>query len=270
MTRSFWLPWEPERNPDGDQGHQSPFPRSFLAPAGAGAGRPGKKKRGGLQAAPRFCRPWAPTQATRVCTRRGVPAGSRRTSSHRRSGSVSRRTRASSWYLRPRNIEEPTLQVGNRTADARYVVAELTDTKVALTTKPAAEPPGYMAMIQYCGPFFAAEFACRSGRTDTLGEPTPLASIGVLASAACMHAVDSSWGPGGHSKVALSAMLTAPFAATFGCVRGRGPGLLFSESLATQEAQKVHQASAKTYQVVAQLTKARVAIRTQPSPDQLG
>jgi hypothetical protein len=125
-------------------------------------------------------------------------------------------------------------------------------------------------MIQYRGPFFAAEFACRSGRTDTLGEPTPLAGIGSLASAACMHAVDSSWGPGGHSKVALSAMLAAPFAATFGCVRGRGPCLLFSESLATQEAQKVHQASAKTYQVVAQLTNARVAIRTQPSPDQLG
>jgi hypothetical protein len=127
-----------------------------------------------------------------------------------------------------------------------------------------------MAMIQYGGPFFAAEFACKSGRTDTLGELIPLASIGVLAIAACMHAVDSSWGPGGHSKVALSAMLAALLAATFGCVRGRGPGLLFSESLAAQEAQKVHQASAKTYQVVAQLTKARVAIRTQPSPDQLG
>ncbi len=92
-----------------------------------------------------------------------------------------------------------------------------------------------MAMIKYRGPFFAAEFACGSGRTDTLGEPTPLASIGILTSAACMRAMDSSLGPGGHFKFAIFAMLAALLAATFGCLRGRGPGLLFSESLATQE-----------------------------------
>jgi hypothetical protein len=125
------------------------------------------------------------------CTRRGVPAGSPRTSFHRRSGSVSRRTRASSWcYVRPRNAVEPTLQVSKCTADARDVVAELANAKVTLATQPATELSGHVAMIQHRGPFAVAELACRSGRTDRLGESIPLAVGGSLACTARVCAID--------------------------------------------------------------------------------
>jgi hypothetical protein len=55
------------------------------------------------------------------------------------------------------------LHVGNGSADARDIVAELSEADVALTTQPATELPGHVAMIQHRGPFAAAEFACRSG-----------------------------------------------------------------------------------------------------------
>jgi hypothetical protein len=55
------------------------------------------------------------------------------------------------------------LQVGNGSADARDIVAELAEADVALTTQPAAKLSSHVAMIQHRGPFAAAEFACRSG-----------------------------------------------------------------------------------------------------------
>ena len=70
-------------------------------------------------------------------------------------------------------------------------------------------------------------------------------------------------------KVALFAMLAAPFAAAFGSVPGRGPCLLLGEPFAVQEAQKVHQGSSEPYYGIAQFTNASVATVAQPPPCQV-
>mgnify|MGYP000922933822 CR=1 FL=1 len=70
-------------------------------------------------------------------------------------------------------------------------------------------------------------------------------------------------------KVALFAVLAAPFAAAFGCVPRREPCCLLREPLAPQEAQKVCQGSSEPYYGIAQLTNASVAIVAQPPPYQV-
>jgi hypothetical protein len=164
---------------------------------------------------------------------------------------------------------DPALQVGKRAADTRDIVAELTEASVAVKAQPTAEQSGHMAVIQHSESFLAAEFTRGSGRTDALGELVPLVGFGAPAGAACAPAENSSDGPACHFKVALFAVLAAPFATAFWHVLRRRPCCLLREPFALQEAPKVHQGFAEAYYCVAQLTDATVAFRTQPPPDQV-
>ena len=163
----------------------------------------------------------------------GAPGWPREASLH--DSPLKQRT-AGSGRVRPLVAEEPAIQVGKRAADARSVIAKSAKARVAAKAQPATEPSGRMAVIQQSGPFFAANIACGSGWTNTLGESIQLAGIGRLACTARARAIDLSDGPGGHPKFALVAMLTAPFAAAFRCVPRREPCCLLGEPLALQEA----------------------------------